>query len=164
MRSRKSSKASPAAVLNTSNPFVKLLWVSFILILISFFLHNVFENINDCYQYTVITTIEYMNEFPMTLPAINICLSSLQSYTTNATLYESLVNCTIDKIECYSKDFYSFEARTSYSNDIITCYVLNGGRNSYGHFNEIKSTRSTGPYTGFEFFFSTKIPLFVLLH
>jgi len=32
-------------------------------------------------------------------------------------LDESLLNCRIDKTECYSKDFYSFEARTSYSDN-----------------------------------------------
>jgi len=30
----------------------------------------------------------------------------------------------------------------SYSNDILPCYVLNGGRNSSGHLSEIKSTRN----------------------
>ncbi len=60
-----------------------------------------------------------------------------------------LVNHTPKKF-CDIKDFYSFEARMSYSNDILPCYVLNGGRNSSGHLSEIKSTRATRYFSGFE--------------
>jgi len=89
----------------------------------------------------------------MTLPALTVCLASLLSYSTNATLDESLLKCSISGTECDTKDFYSFEARTSYNNDIITCHVLNGGRNSTGHPNEIKSSSTSDPYSGFLFNF-----------
>jgi len=58
-------------------------------------LHNVLENMSDYFEYTVITKIEYVNEFPMTLPAITLCLASFVSYyfSTNATLEESFLNC-----------------------------------------------------------------------
>jgi hypothetical protein len=139
-----------STVLKTSNPFIKVLWVFLFLILFSSLVQNSIENINDYYQYTVITKIEYVNENPMTLPAVTVCLASSQTGTTNATLEESLFMCRIGKTECDIKDFYSFEARMSYSNDILPCYVLNGGRNSSGHLSEIKSTRATGYFSGFE--------------
>ena len=77
-----------STVLNTSNPFVKGLWVCFFLVLFSGCIQNVYENMSDYYQYTVITKIEYVNEYPMTLPAITLCLASLGSYSfsTNVTL------------------------------------------------------------------------------
>ncbi len=61
----------------------------------------------------------------MKLPAVTLCLASLLPFTTNATLDESLYNCSISGTDCTAKDFYSFKTRSSYS-DIITCYVLNG--------------------------------------
>ena len=133
-----------SAVLNTSNPFVKILWICFFLILFSFFLQNIVENINDYYQYTVITNIEYVNQYPMTLPAFTLCLSSSPSFSTNLTLDKSLLSCSISEAECGHKDFYTFQTRLSFSNNsYATCYVLNYGRNSSGHFTEIKSTKST---------------------
>jgi len=89
----------------------------------------------------------------MKLPAVTLCLCSLLTYSTNATLHESLINCKIGEDECDIKDFYSFKARTTLTNVTITCYVLNGGRNSTGHSSEIKSTRTTGFYSGFEMSF-----------
>ena len=77
-------------VLNTSNPFVKGLWMIFFLVLFSFLIQNSLENLNDYYQYTVITKIEYINENPMTLPAFTLCLVSLKANLVNATLGESL--------------------------------------------------------------------------
>ncbi len=141
-------------VLNTSNPFVKGLWVFFFLILFSSLLQNSLENINDYYQYTVITKIENINDYPMKLPAVTLCLTSLLTGTTNATLEGSLFMCRIGEADCNIKDFYSFETITSFSNDYITCYVLNGGRNSLGDFSEIKNTKNTGQNSGFalEFF------------
>ena len=90
----------------------------------------------------------------MTLTAITLCLASLGSYSfsTNVTLEESFVICTIEGVECEIKDFYSFKTETSYIND-IHCHVLNGGRNSSGHPNKIKSTRTKGPTSGFYFQF-----------
>jgi len=120
-----------SAVLNTSNPFVKSLWLFFFLFLFSGCIQNVFENFSDYYEYTVITKIEYVNEYPMTVPAVTLCLDIFrQDLSTTATLNKFLLNCSIGGFECDSNDFYSFETRTSYSNDIILCHVLNGGRNS----------------------------------
>jgi len=62
------------------------------------------ENINGYYQYTVITKIEYVNENQMKLPAITICLFSLQSSTLGDFLYE----CSINVAVCEFNDFYSF--------------------------------------------------------
>jgi len=142
-----------STVLNTSNPFFKALWVFFFLVLFSGCIQNSLENINDYYQYTVITKIEYVNEKPMTLPAVTLCLGSLQTGITNATLNESLYQCEIDVANCDHKDFYSFQTRTRYANISfpITCFVLNGGRNSSGHLSEIKSTRTTGSNSGYLF-------------
>ncbi len=56
-------------------------------------MQNSRENINDYFQYTVITKIEYVNENPMTLPAFTLCLVSLKANLVNATLGESLYNC-----------------------------------------------------------------------
>jgi hypothetical protein len=137
-----------SSVLNTSNPFVKGLWVFFILVLFSFLIQNGLENINDYYQYTVITKIEHVNENPMKLPAITICLFSSDS-STNATLGDFLYNCSISEAVCEFDDFYSFTTRTSYSKDITTCYVLNRGRNSSGHSSEIKSIKTTGVTSGY---------------
>jgi len=144
-----------STVLNTSNPFFKILWVLFFLVLCSFLLQNVHENLNDYYQYTAITKIENVNENPMKLPAVTFCLASFYpSLSTNATLNESLFSCNIDGTECDYSDFYSFETRSSISiQDILTCYVLNGGRNSTGDSSEIRSTRTTGPSSGFEIYF-----------
>ncbi len=47
-----------SSILNTSNPFLKGLWVVFFLILFSSLIQNSLENLNDYYQYTVITKIE----------------------------------------------------------------------------------------------------------
>jgi len=141
-----------STVLNTSNPFIKIVWLFFFLILFSFLIQNALENINEYYQYTAITKIEYVNENPMTLPAVTLCLASLQYFSTNATLDKSLYQCEINGIKCDYKEFYSFQTGTSYLNSsyTITCYVLNGGRNSSGHLSEIKSTRTTGLNSGLE--------------
>jgi len=106
---------------------------------------------SDYFEYTAITKIEYVNEFPMTLPAITLCLASFVSYSfsTNASFGDSLLNCTVSGTVCDIKDFYSFEIRTSYNNEILLCYVLNGGRNSFGDLKKIKSTKSTRPSSGF---------------
>jgi len=85
----------------------------------------------------------------MTLPAVTLCLASLQSFSTNLTLEETLFYCEIDRVQCDHNDFFSFETRVNYSKSIINCYVLNGGRNSSGHLNKLKSTRTTGPSYGF---------------
>jgi len=140
-----------SAVLNTSNPFVKILWIFFFLILFSGCIQNVFENISDYYQYTVITKIEYVDEYPMTLPAVTICLARVSPYfSTNATLEKSLHRCEVGGTFCEANDFFSFEARTSFpTNASINCYVLNGGRNSTGHLSDIHSTRTTGVMSGF---------------
>ena len=155
-----------STVLNTSNPFIKVLWVFFVLVLLSGCVQNVLENLDDYYQYTVITKIEYVNENPMTLPAFTLCLASMRSdsFSTNATLEESFVNCTIGGVECEIKDFYSFETGTSYINDIIHCHVLNGGRNSSGHPNKIKSTKTTGTDSGFYLQFYLPEDHFFLFH
>jgi len=135
-----------STVLNTSNPFVKGLWVCFFLILFSSLIQNILENLNDYFQYTVITKIEYVNEYPMTLPAFTVCLVSSNA---NFTLNQSLYNCSISGTECDSTDFYSFKTRAGYKNAIMTCYVLNGGRNFTGHLSDIKSTTTTGYFSGF---------------
>jgi len=138
-----------STVLNTSNPFVKVLWIFFFLILFSGCIQNVFENINDYYQYTVITKIEYVNEYPMALPALTLCLDTFLSSSTDVTLNDYLLNCSIGAVECDTKDFYSFEIRESFSNELLVCYVLNGGRNSTGPVSKIKSSRTTGILSGF---------------
>jgi len=115
-----------------------------------FSIQNSLENLKDFYKYTVITKIEYVNENPLRLPAVTLCLDIFrQDFSTTATLNKFLLNCSIGGVECDSNDFYSFETRTSYSNDIILCHVLNGGRNYPGDLKKIKSTRTTGPYSGF---------------
>jgi len=89
----------------------------------------------------------------MTLPAVTLCLASLLPFNTNETLEGSLLNCSIGETECDIKDFYTFEIRTTERNDFITCYVLNGGRNSSGHLSEIKTTMTTGPFYGISLVF-----------
>jgi len=144
-----------STVLETSSPFVKGLWVFFFLVLFSFLLQNALENIDDFNQYTVITKIENAYDYPMKLPAVTLCLAGLYpNLATNATLAESLFNCTIAGNLCDKNDFYSFETRPSFSLQFsLTCYVLNGGRNSTGHSREIKSTRNTGSNSGVELIF-----------
>jgi len=103
---------------------------SLLFLLFSGCIQDVFGKIDDYLHYTVITQIEYVNEYPMTLPAVTLCLvyyTSL-SYSTNATLKESLLYCSIDVTECDSHDLY--ETQLILNNNTITCYVLNGGRNS----------------------------------
>jgi len=87
----------------------------------------------------------------MKLPALTLCLSgSYPSFSTNATLADSLLNCTIDGTQCGYKDFYSFDIRSIIKvQDVLTCYVLNGGRNSSGHSSEVINTINTGPSSGF---------------
>jgi hypothetical protein len=85
----------------------------------------------------------------MTLPAVALCLASFQSLSTNTTLDKSLYKCEISGAECDYKDFYSFETIARHRNFITNCYVLNGGRNSTGHLSQIKSTRTTGRFSGF---------------
>jgi len=141
-------------VLNTSNPFVKGLWLCFVLVLFSFLLQNVQENMSEYYQYTVITKIESLNESPMTLPAVTLCLTSLKGsfLPINATLDSYLYNCFIFQTECGFKDFYYFRTRLrmNITNKEVICYVLNGGRNSTGHSKEIISTNTTGPDSGID--------------
>jgi len=86
----------------------------------------------------------------MKLPAVTFCLASfpLSSLVVSLNLNDSLYNCSIGADVCVSNDFYPFKSRDFHSNDIITCYVLNGGRNSLGHSNAIKSTKTTGPLSG----------------
>jgi len=112
-------------------------------------MQNSLENINDYYQYTVITKIEYVNEYPMTLPAFTLCLASSNANFDNFSLDKSLYNCSLGRTECDTKDFFSFEARSGYKKDDIICHVLNGGRNATGHPNEIKKTNTTGFFSGF---------------
>ncbi len=84
----------------------------------------------------------------MKLPAFNLCLASLKTFTTNATLDRSLLICKIGGADCDIKHFYSYEIRTG--STIFTCYVLNGGKNFSGHLSEIKSVKNIGPSSGFE--------------
>jgi len=84
----------------------------------------------------------------MELPAVTLCLDRMEysdsfrkDLATYATLKKFLVNCSIGGTECDYDNFYSFETQTNYNSDIILCHVLNGGRNSSGHHNEIKSIR-----------------------
>ncbi len=137
--------------MNTSSPFVKCLRVCFFLILFSGCIQNVYENINSYYQYTVITKIEYVNDYPMTLPALTLCLADFSnpSFSTNLTLNMSLLNCSIGGFECDHTDFYSFDTRSNYKKNEITCYVLNGGRNSSGHLKKIRSSKTQGTDSGF---------------
>jgi len=137
-----------STVLNTSNPFVKGLRLCFFLILFSGCIQNVYENINSYYQYTVITKIENVNEYPMALPALTLCLAYDKYPSNSTTLNMSLLNCSIGGIECDYTDFYSFESRTIYRSGTIFCYVLNGGRNSSGHFNKISSSKNPGSSSG----------------
>jgi hypothetical protein len=153
-----------STVLNTSNPLIKVLWVFFFLVLFSGCIQNGLENLNDYYQYTVITKIEYVNENPMKLPAVTLCLASYPSYTSNATLSDALFECKIGETKCDHKDFYSFQTRTSFSNNITTCYVLNGGRNSTGHSSEIKSAKNTGSDSGFVIRFYLPTGHFLFYH
>jgi len=138
-----------STVLNTSNPFVKSFWVFFFLVLFSALIQNSLENLNDYYQYTVITKIEYVNEYPMKLPAFTLCFFSLNGDSNDFTLNQSLYNCSISGTECDSKDFYSFKTRAGYNNAVMTCNVLNRGRNSTGDLTDIESTRTTGFFSGF---------------
>jgi len=112
-------------------------------------MQNCLENLEDYYQYTVITKIEYVNENPMTLPAFTVCLASSDANFKNFTLDKSLYNCSISRTECDTKEIFSFKTQSGYKQEIITCYVLNGGRNSNGHPGEIKSTNTTGFFSGF---------------
>jgi len=89
----------------------------------------------------------------MALPAFTLCLVSSKADSNNLTLDKSLYNCSISGTVCDKKDFYSFELFVSYNNAIITCYVLNGGRNSTGHSSDIIATKNTGPFTGFSLSF-----------
>jgi len=89
----------------------------------------------------------------MALPAFTLCLVSSKADSNNLTLDKSLYNCSISGTVCDTKDFYSFELFVSYNNAIITCYVLNGGRNSTGHSSDIIATKNTGPFTGFSLSF-----------
>jgi len=120
----------------------------------------------DYYQYSVITKIESVNENPMTLPAVTLCLASYPSYTSNATLSDALFECKIGETKCDHKDFYSFRIRSIFSNNITTCYVINRGRNSTGHSSEIKSAKTTGPYSGFflQFYLPTDHFLFYYIN
>jgi len=90
----------------------------------------------------------------MKLPAITICFVNFYpTFSTNVTLDESLFFCKIDGNDCDHKDFYSFKTRDSIGNkNLLTCYVLNGGRYSTGHSTEIISTRTTGLLSGLEIF------------
>jgi len=87
----------------------------------------------------------------MALPALTLCLASFMpnSFSTNASFNDSLLKCKISGSLCDIKDFYSFEARASYNNEPLVCFVLNGGRNSTGQLSKIKRTRTTGPDSGF---------------
>jgi hypothetical protein len=102
----------------------------------------------------------------MKMPAITLCLDRLDYFlAVNATLKTSLVNCSIGGVECDHDDFYSFESRTSYNNKVVICHVLNGGRNSSGHPNKIKSTKTTGPSSRFALqFYLPKEHFFLLFH
>ncbi len=79
------------------------------------------------------------------------CLASLTSYSfsTNASFNESLLKCTISGSPCDIKDLFSFEVKTNYDNELLVCYVLNGGRSSSGHLKKINITRTTGTDSGF---------------
>jgi len=100
----------------------------------------------------------------MKLPAVTLCLASYPSYTSNATLSDALFECKIGETKCDHKDFYSFQTRTSFSNNITTCYVLNGGRNSTGHSSEIKSAKNTGSDSGFVIRFYLPTGHFLFYH
>ncbi len=95
-----------STVLNTSNLFVKVLWVFFFIVLFSGCIQNTIENLNDYYQYTVITEIKSVNEFPMLLPAVTICISPKSDYLTNLTLDRALVSCLVGGTECGHEDFF----------------------------------------------------------
>ncbi len=140
-----------STVLNTSNSCLKLIWLLFVLFLLFSFIYNIVENLRDYYQYTVITNIHTINEYPMILPAFTLCFCSLPSHISNFTLNNSLFFCTISGKDCDSNDFYFYESKLSVSSHRKTnCYVLNGGKNSSGHFQKIKATTTTGANSAFQ--------------
>jgi len=55
---------------------------------------------SDYYEYTAITKIEYVNEYPMTLPTLTLCLDSLEYLPTNISLRMSLLTFSIGGVEC----------------------------------------------------------------
>ncbi len=117
-----------------------------------------YENFSDYYQYSVITEIKSINLDSMTLPAVTFCISSFPNFDTNLTLEKTLFSCGIENISCGFSSFYSFEIKTNWLNKSInsvnlTCYVLNGGRNSSGHSTDIKASKETGLFSGIRVFF-----------
>ncbi len=140
--------------MGTSNPFVKFLWVLFVLVLFGALLQNIIENLSEFTQFTVITLIESASDYPMTLPAITFCFVSYPDYKNNLTLKESLFDCTISLQKCDYTDFFRFEIPVFYYNNAkINCYVLNEGRNSLGQSQEIKQTKLAGIEMLFSFKF-----------
>jgi len=146
-----------SAVLGTSNPLLKLLWILFFLLLFSAFIQNVYENIYDFFQYTVVTEIKTVNEFPMAFPAITLCLVSLPSFSSDLDPVKSLFYYKFNGVISHFEDVESFEKETQfniiYKSKSMTCFVFNGGRNSSGHSIEIKTTKQTGLISGFSFVF-----------
>jgi len=146
-----------SGVLGTSNPLLKLLWILFFLLLFSAFIQNVYENIYDFFQYTVVTEIKTVNEYPMTFPAITLCLVSLPTFSTDLDPVKSLLYYKFNGIPSKFEDIESFEIRTQfnmlYNSENMTCFVFNGGRNSSGHSIDIKTTKQTGLISGFSFMF-----------
>jgi len=103
-----------STVLNTSSPFIKVLWVFLFLVIFSGCIQNTIENLNDYYQYTVIPEIKSVNEFPMLLPAVTICISPKSDYLTNLTLDRALVSCLVGGTECGHEYFFIERIRKFY--------------------------------------------------
>jgi len=134
------------------------MWVFFILVLSGFFIFNTYETIIDYYKHTVITTITSINENPMQLPAVTLCLISMPFFSSNLTLDKFLFECSIADTVCDYKDFRSFEIRTSFAVNnynplLMTCFSLNNGRNFSGHANDIKSVTHSEISSAFNFSF-----------
>jgi len=144
----------------TSSFFMKIFRIFSLLILLGFFINNFFENITEYLQYTVITQIELVNEFPMTLPAITLCLSSYSTFSTDIDLIGEnvMTNCKEGAYKCNLTEIDSFEVKLSFNYwfDIpknTKCYVFNGGKNSFGNSIDIKTSREKGLFGGYEFNF-----------
>ncbi len=142
------------------------MWIFFFLILFGALLQNIIENLTDFFEYTVITSIESVNQFPMTLPAITFCIAPQSVMITNFTIDENTFSCNIsDSNVCDYRELYSYELYVSTANKILGCFVLNGGRNSSGHQQKIRSTRYIGSYAvSLNFYFAEKYLLYYHIH
>ena len=106
---------------NTERTIIKIMWFLFTVGSGVVCIYNLVQNVNDYFQYPVITNINTINEMPTEFPAIEICplLPTLKNYP----IRDRIIKCIFNSVQNFSNDFELY-----YDYFFRPCLKFNYGR------------------------------------